>query len=144
MGGEGESGIKSVPITARQLEALVRLAEASARVRLSSKATQEDAKKAIELLHYALSQIGLDPDTGKLDIDRITTGVTATQRSHIVIVREVISQLAKENDAIAEEDIVAQCEAKGLEESKVEEVLVKLSRTGDIFSPKRGFYSKTR
>jgi replicative DNA helicase Mcm len=144
MGGEGESGIKAVPITARQLEALVRLTEASARTRLSPKATKDDAKKAIELLHYTLGQIGLDPDTGKFDIDRITTGVTASQRNHIAIVREVINTLAQSGDLIPEEDILRECELKGLEETKTEEVLMKLSRSGDIFAPKRGFYSKTR
>lgn len=141
MGGDGE-GIKAVPITARQLEALVRLSEASAKVDLRDVVTAEDAKKGIELVHYTLSQIGLDPETGKLDIDRITTGVTASQRNHIVIVREVINELAKQHKQIPEEEIIKECELKGLEESKIEEVLAKLSRTGDIYQPKRGFYSK--
>ena len=144
MGGESESGIKAVPITARQLEALVRLAEASARTRLSPVVTKEDAKKSVELLHYTLGKIGLDPDTGKLDIDRITTGVTASQRNHIAIVRDVINTLAQEGDLVSEEDIIHECTSKGLEETKTEEVLMKLSRSGDIFSPKRGFYQKTR
>ena len=131
MGGkEGEgSGIKSVPITARQLEALVRLTEASAKTRLSKTATREDAKKGIELLHFTLSQIGLDPDTGKLDIDRITTGVTASQRNHIGIVKETISALEKElGQVIPEEEVVKECEQKGMEETKVEEILQKLHR----------------
>ncbi len=141
MGGDGE-GIKSVPITARQLEALVRLSEASAKVDLREVCEKEDAKKAIALLHHTLSQIGLDPDTGKLDIDRITTGVTASQRNHIVIVREAINELAKVHKQIPEEEIIKECELKGLDENKIEEVLAKLSRTGDIYQPKRGFYSK--
>ena len=143
MGGEGESGIKSVPITARQLEALIRLTEASARSRLSKVATADDARKAIDLLHYTLGQIGLDPDTGKLDIDRITTGVTASQRNHIAIVREAINNLSVEKgDLIPEEDIIKECESKGLDEMKTEEILTKLNRSGDIFEPKKGFYSK--
>lgn len=143
MGGDGESGIKSVPITARQLEALIRLTEASARSRLSKVADANDARKAIDLLHYTLGQIGLDPDTGKLDIDRITTGVTASQRNHIAIVREVINNLSTEKgDLIPEEDIVKECELKGLDEIKTEEILTKLNRSGDIFEPKKGFYSK--
>ncbi len=141
-GGDGDS-IKSVPITARQLEALVRLTEASAKTRLSKKATKEDAKKAIELLHYTLSQIGLDPDTGKLDIDRITTGVTASQRNHISVVKEAISTLEKEmGKVIPEEEVIKECEHKGVEETKVEEILEKLHRSGDIYKPKHGFISK--
>lgn len=141
-GSEGEGGIKSVPITARQLEALVRLTEASAKTRLAKVATVDDAKKAIQLLHYTLSQIGMDPDTGRIDIDRITTGVTSSQRNHIVIVREAINELAKEYKQIPEEEIMKLCEKKGLEETKIEEVLQKLNRTGDVFQPKHGFYSK--
>ncbi|MGM5480979.1 MAG: minichromosome maintenance protein MCM [Nanobdellota archaeon] len=140
---EGEGGIKSVPITARQLEALVRITEASAKTRLSKKATKDDAKKAIELLHFTLSQIGMDPDTGKLDIDRITTGVTASQRNHISIVKESISTLEKElGKVIPEEEIIKECEQKGMEETKVEEMLEKLHRSGDIYKPKHGFISK--
>ncbi len=143
VGGDGDSVIKSVPITARQLEALIRLTEASAKSRLSKSATASDAKKAISLLHYTLRQIGLDPDTGKLDIDRITTGVTASQRNHIAIVREAINMLGKEKgDLIPEEDIIKECELKGLDESKTEEILTKLNRSGDIYEPKKGFYSK--
>ena len=139
MGGDDGTGIKAVPITARQLEALVRLTEASAKTRLSSEALKQDAKKAIDLLHYTLGQIGLDPETGKLDIDRITTGVTASQRNHIAVVREVINKLGKElGDLVPEADIVRECEMKGLESTKIDEVLTKLNRTGDIYSPRKG------
>ncbi len=141
-GSESEGGMKSVPITARQLEALVRLTEASAKTRLAEVATVDDAKKAIEILHYTLSQIGMDPDTGKIDIDRITTGVTTSQRNHIVIVREVIKNLSAEfNNKVPEEEIIKLCETKGLTESKVEDVLQKLARTGEIYEPKHGFYA---
>lgn len=143
MASSSEGGVKSVPITPRQLEALVRLSEASAKLRLSSEVTTDDAKKAIEILHYTLSQIGLDPDTGKLDIDRITTGITASQRSHIVIVREVIKSLEDSfGKQIPEDEIKKECSQKGIEDSKIEEVLEKLKRTGDLFEPKKGFYSR--
>ncbi len=144
MGGDGDGGIKAVPITARQLEALVRMTEASAKVKLADEATKEDAKKAIQLLHYTLSQIGLDPETGKLDIDRITTGVTASQRNYISVVKEAIAKLEKiQGKVIPEEEVIKECEGKGLEESKIEEVLEKLYRSGDIFKPKHGFLSRT-
>jgi len=144
MGGDGEGAIKAVPITARQLEALVRMTEASAKVKLSPVASKEDAKKAIELLHFTLGQIGLDPETGKLDIDRITTGVTASQRNYIAVIKEAISTLEKiHGKIIPEEEVIKECEGKGIEESRVEEVLEKLYRSGDIFKPKHGFLSKT-
>ena len=142
MGSDGEGGIKAVPITARQLEALIRLTEASAKTRLATVATRDDAKRATALLDYTLGQIGLDPDTGKLDIDRITTGVSASQRNHITIVREVIKQLssAAPDGLVPEEDVVRECEMKGLPEEKTEEILQRLNKSGDVYCPKAGFY----
>lgn len=140
--GSGEQ-IKAIPISARQLEALVRLAEASAKVRLSKKVMQEDAKVAIDLVHYCLSQIGLDPETGKIDIDRITTGITAKTRSNIHVVKDTITELEKAvGQTIPVEDLVRECELKGISEKDVEETLEKLKRSGDIYSPKQGFISK--
>ena len=51
-------GSDVVPITLRQFEALIRLAEASARVQLSSVVRKEDAKRAIRLMKYSLEQLG--------------------------------------------------------------------------------------
>ncbi|MBU1975862.1 MAG: ATP-binding protein, partial [Nanoarchaeota archaeon] len=59
----GEVAIKPIPISARQLEALIRLSEACAKTRLANTVTKKDARRAIDLVHYCLSQIGLDPET---------------------------------------------------------------------------------
>ena len=85
-------GIKSIPITARQLEALIRLAEASAKVRLSNKVTREDARHAIDLLEYCLNQVARDATTGRIDIDQISTGVSTAQRSKIIVIKELLVQ----------------------------------------------------
>ncbi|RLE38652.1 hypothetical protein DRJ17_03265 [Candidatus Woesearchaeota archaeon] len=139
----GEAGLKSVPLTARQLEALVRMTEANARLRLSQEATRQDAKRAIDLLHYCLSNIGIDPETGKFDIDRISTGITTSERSKLVVVREIINELEnKIGKTIPIEDVVEAAAAQGVEESQVEEAIEKLKRSGDIFEPRRGFLSK--
>jgi len=141
--GGGEDGIRTIPISARQLEGLVRFTEASARVRLSKKATKKDAKKAIELIEYCLIQIGLDRETGKIDIDRIATGISAYQRSHIITVKEIISDLeSKLGKTIPIDDVIEEAKLKGLDEEKVEETLEKLKRVGEIFEPRRGFISK--
>ena len=142
--GEGnEGGIKAIPISARQLEALVRLSEASARVRLSDKVTKQDAQRAIELVHFTLTQIGVDPETGKIDIDRITTGITATQRGTVSIIKELISELeAKIGKMIPVDDIIAAAKEKNISEDKVDEVLASLNKWGDIFFPKPGFMQR--
>ncbi|MBU2560931.1 MAG: ATP-binding protein [Nanoarchaeota archaeon] len=141
-GGE-EGGIKAIPITARQLEGLVRLAEASARSRLSDKVTKRDSRKAIELLHFCMSQIGIDPDTGKIDVDVLTTGVSSSARSHIIVIKEVINDLEnKIGKTIPVEDVIRESQDKGVSADKAEEVIEKLKRAGDIFEPKRGFIQK--
>lgn len=142
-GGEGTTS--AVPISARQLEALVRLSEASAKSRLWPKVTKQDAQRAIDLVHYCLSQIGIDPETGKFDIDRITTGITARQRSNVGVVKEVLNELEKAiGKIIPEDDIIREAEIKGVAEDKVTEILTKLTRQGDLFTPKNGFFSKVR
>ena len=137
----GESS--AVPISARQLEALVRLSEASAKVRLAEKVNVADAKRAIELTHYCLTQIGVDPETGKFDIDRITTGVTASQRGNIGMVKDVINELEKAiGKMIPLDDVVREAEIKGISQDKTTEIVEKLKRSGDLFSPKNGFISR--
>ncbi len=141
--GEGEGSYKSVPISARQLEALVRLAEASAKLRLSKVVEKEDADKAVELLHYCLSQIGIDPETGKIDIDRITTGITASQRNKIHTLKEVIAELEGQiGKAIPIEEITKLALERGIDEAKTDELIERLKRDGDIFEPRHGFISR--
>lgn len=146
-GGDDErseqQAIKSVPITARQLEALVRLSEASARSRLSEKVTRMDAQRAIELVHYCMQQIGMDPDTGKFDMDRVMTGISAAQRSHISIMKELIQELEGTiGKIIPIEDVVREAGIKGVAEDTAHEVIERLKRGGDIYSPKHGFISR--
>lgn len=138
-----EAGNRSIPISARQLEALVRLAEASARARFSNKVTKKDSARAIELVHFCLTQVGLDPETGQIDIDRISTGIPSSERNKIIHVKEIISDLENRvGKTIPIDDLIRECIEKGIEEDKVEEVIEKLKRSGDIFEPRRGFIQK--
>ena len=143
-GAGDEAGIKSIPITARQLEALVRLSEASAKLKLAKVVTKKDAQKAIELIDYCLNQIAKDKDTGKIDIDRISSRITATQRGSISVVKEVIGSLEEQMGAkiIPIENIIETAKGKNIAKEQVEEILEKLRRSGDIFEPKRGFIQR--
>ncbi|MFT4261719.1 MAG: LAGLIDADG family homing endonuclease [Candidatus Woesearchaeota archaeon] len=141
--GNPEEKVQSIPISARQLEGLIRMSEASARTRLSDKVTRKDAKVAIDLLHHCLTLIGYDAETGKFDIDRITTGITASQRSNIAIIKDLISELeAQLGKMIPLEDLIREAEIKGVGEEKTNEIIEKLKRSGDLFSPRNGFISK--
>lgn len=142
-GSEEEGGNRSVPISARQLEALVRLAEASAKMRLSSKVTRKDAQRAIDILHHCLTLVGYDPETKKFDIDRISTGISASTRSNIFTIKDIINELeGKLGKTIPLNDIIMAAKEKGIESDKAEETIEKLKRSGDLYEPKRGFISK--
>ncbi len=139
-----EKGVQSIPITARQLEGLVRLSEAAAKVRLSLLVEKEDAPKAIELTDYCLNQIAKDVETGKIDIDRLSSPITATQRSTISVIKEIINELETQmgEKIIPIEEITNAAQGKNIAKEKIEEILEKLRRSGDIFEPKRGFVQR--
>ena len=135
--------IKAIPVSARQLEALIRLSEASAKVELRPEVLKRDAQRAIALLQYSLEQVGMDPETGKIDIDTLTTGITASQRNHVSTVKEIINELEKVfGKQIPQEDIERECEMRGVTKDKIEEILEKMKRAGDIYSPRHGIISK--
>ncbi|MCK5112529.1 MAG: minichromosome maintenance protein MCM, partial [Thermoplasmatales archaeon] len=135
----------SVPFTPRQLEAFVRLAEASARVRLSEGVTVEDAKRAISIIDQYLRRVGMDRETGKFDIDIIATGISHTQQSRMRSIIDIIQKLcnASEDDNAARSDIVSEAEIQGIESSKVEGALDRLKRNGQIYEPIHGKYRVT-
>ena len=138
-GPVGEEIVQPIPISARQLEALVRLSEGSARVRLSAKVTRKDAIRAIDLLKYCLMQVGFDRETGRIDIDRISTGIPASTRGKIISIREIINSLEKKvGKKVLIQDIIKEASEKGMTLSEVEESIDKLKRSGDIFEPKPG------
>ncbi len=136
-------GVKSVPISARQLQALVRLSEASARIRLDNTATASDARKAIRLLKNYLKEVGTDPETGQLDIDRIATGVTATQRDRMGKIIRILDNLEnKFGNEIPEEDILVEAENEGIEKQKAKEILQNMLKKGELFEPRHGIISR--
>ncbi|MFT4303298.1 MAG: minichromosome maintenance protein MCM [Candidatus Woesearchaeota archaeon] len=134
---------KSVPITARQLEGLVRLSEANARLRLADKITKTDAQNAVNLVHHCLKLIAFDEETGTFDVDRIATDTPSSQRNKILIIKEIINELEnKVGKTIKIEDIDEMAKDKGMSEEEISEVIDKLKRSGDIFEPKRGSIQK--
>ncbi len=137
-----EGVVKPIPISARQLDALIRLSEASAKMKLKKKVSKDDAKLAISILKYYLMQVGFDQDTKTFDIDRIATGVSTSQRSKVILVREAISRLeGRMGKLIPIEELEKELEEK-LQKDDVEESIQKLKQTGDIFEPRKGYIQK--
>ncbi|XP_069367870.1 DNA replication licensing factor MCM4 isoform X2 [Paralichthys olivaceus] len=86
--GSGRGMVSAYP---RQLESLIRLAEAHAKVRFSEKVETIDVEEAKRLHREALKQSATDPRTGFVDISILTTGMSATARKR----KEEVAQALK-------------------------------------------------
>jgi replicative DNA helicase Mcm len=132
-----------ISITLRQYEALIRLAEASAKVQLKGVVTEEDAVRAINLMKASLRQFGLDIETGMIDIDRAEGHISAKERSRIRIVLDVIDELEKAiGKNIPKEEIVRRAKEQGVDAFSIEKILNELKNKGDLFEPRSGVLQK--
>ncbi|MFQ5918981.1 MAG: LAGLIDADG family homing endonuclease [Thermoplasmata archaeon] len=129
--GEGETG--TVPITPRQLEAFIRLAEASARARLSPEVEEEDAERSVHIVEYWLERVtGIE---GGFDIDIVAVGLSQSQRAQMITLREIIGELAERDGAADLKDITEAAEERGVPPNRVEAWLKRWSQEGEVYSP---------
>ncbi|WP_256546018.1 LAGLIDADG family homing endonuclease [Halobellus inordinatus] len=134
-----------VPVTARKLEALVRLSEASARLRLSDTVEREDAVRVTEIVESCLRDIGMDPETGEFDADIVETGTSKNQRDRIKDIKHLIEELEDEYEEGAPVDEVIERAGGdlGLEESKAEDEIENLKRKGELYEPRQNYLRTT-
>ena len=137
----GDSPNRPIPIGARQLEALVRLSEAHARMKLHKEVTKEDAEVAIELVKGYLMQVGYDEETKTIDIDKIG-GNPASARNKISVVRETIEELENKLGKLIPFEEVEKALKDKMSASDIDEAIGKLLKTGDLFRPRRGYIQK--
>ncbi len=139
---KSDSEIKPISITARQLEGIIRLSEAHAKLHLQDSVTREDAKVAILLLKHSLTQVGYDEDTKTFDIDRITTGIPSSERKRILLVREMISQLESRLGKLIPLEELERILAGKLSDIELNDALTNLKKDTFIFEPKKGFIQR--
>ncbi|WP_225335774.1 minichromosome maintenance protein MCM [Halomicrobium urmianum] len=134
---QGTDEDAAVPVTARKLEAMVRLAEASARMRLSDTVEEDDAERATSITRYCMEQIGVDPETGEFDADVVETGTSKSQRDRIQNIRGIIADIEDEYDEGAPIDVVIErAEEVGIDEPKAESEIEKLKQKGEVYEPR--------
>ena len=134
----------AVAITLRQYEALLRLAEASAKIRLDTVVRKEDAERSIRLMMASLMQLGYDMETKTFDVDRLEGGVPSSKRDKMIRLLNMLGELQKdtENNMAAIDDLKAAAENEGI--GSVDEIVDNLGKRGDIFFPRHGFIKRTR
>ncbi|MFQ1021530.1 MAG: minichromosome maintenance protein MCM [Thermoprotei archaeon] len=129
-----------VAITPRQLEGLIRLTKAEARLRLRDMATVEDAQEAINLTKMYLSQVGIDPETGMPDIGPVTTGMTHTQQNRASLFLKTLEEMLDESkgEDVELEKFKEELAEKGMGEAEFERLYRSFLRDGEIFEPSPG------
>lgn len=139
--GSESGGI--VAITPRQLEALIRLTEAHAKMALKTVATEEDAAEAIRLMREYLYQFGVTEE-GVPDIDIIAAGKPKSVRDKMMLIEEIVRELTKETDLECApiKQIVERAKQQGLSSQEVGDLINRLHKEGLIFEKKTGCYSR--
>ena len=145
MRARSEEPDSPITITPRQLEALVRLAEAHAKMALSEVVTEKDAEAAIDLMTYFLKSVGIDVETRKIDIDVVMTGQSRSQREKILILMDLIKEMIEENNGepVKREDVIQRAVERGFDEAFVRKIIEKLHESGELIEPRPGYILRT-
>lgn len=139
-GGEASA----ISITARQLESLIRIAEARARVHLREEVTVEDAEAAIILMQKSLEQVGIDVETGKIDIDILYTGKPRSLQLLLQKVLEIVGERERKEGFITDDDLYETLSTDhGIGRTEASRLIGILMRDGTIYSPRPGTYRRT-
>lgn len=129
----------AVPITPRQIEGLVRIAEASAKARLSEKVEVVDADRSITLHTFMMNAIMRDKETGAFDVDIIATGKPKSQVDKINTVMSIVQELQKSYDLVEINKIVEEAATYQIAEADCRRFIDELIYKGDLYKVKHGF-----
>ncbi len=139
-------GIKqgATPITPRQIEGLVRIAEASAKSRLSENIILRDAEIAVSLFEFMFKTLAVD-SSGRRDIDMLMTGVPKEKVNQINSIIALIKKIDDDTGAGAPiVTVLDEAEKQGISRDKTTKFINELERSGDIYSPKAGILKIVR
>jgi replicative DNA helicase Mcm len=133
-----------VAITARQLESLVRAAEARARVALRNEVSAEDAEAAITIMKRSLGEVGIDLSSYKMDIDLIMTGKPKSMRDRLQIILSTLMEMEKETGIVEKMAFLSELETKhSIPRGEAERLIGQLLREGTVYEPRENYLKKT-
>jgi replicative DNA helicase Mcm len=133
-----------VAITARQLESLVRTAEARARATLRKEVLAEDAEAAISIMKRSLEEVGIDLSSYKIDIDIIMTGKSKSMRDKLQVILSTLMEMEKDTGIVEKAALLGELEAKNkIPRGEAERFIGQLLREGTIYEPREGYLKKT-
>lgn len=133
-----------VAITARQLEALVRIAEARSRAALRREVLGEDAEAAISIMKRSLEEVGIDLSSYKMDIDIIMTGKPKSVRDRLHIILSTLIEMEKETGMVEKAALLNELEITNkITRDDAKRLIAQLLREGTIYEPREGYLKKT-
>jgi len=135
--------VAAISITARQLESLVRIAEARARAHLRNEVTAEDAEAATAIMHQSLEQVGIDMETGQIDIDILYSGKPRSLQSKLQKVLNVISEMERISGSVRDDDLYATLQSDhSINQAEASRLIGVLMKDGTIYLPRPKFYKR--
>ena len=132
-----------ITVTPRQLEGLVRLATARARLLMKTQVDAEDAERAIFLIQSMLEDAGVDVNTGKVDLG-VLQGRPHSEVSKMQLFMDVMKSLeGDEKRPVEEKTFVKELVKTGkFTDEEARKYIKKLQRESAIYESKPGHYNR--
>lgn len=123
----------AAPITPRQIQSVIRLSEAMARMRLSAEVTLKDADAALEIFDMCIKSIATDKKTGKIDMGKLGQGLSANKKNLIGTIKECVTNEPRISLSL----LIAKLEERSYKnENEIREVVKEMVKNGDLMEPK--------
>ena len=131
-----------ITVTPRQLEGLIRLATARARLLLKNQVEEEDAQRAIDLLQNMFEDAGIDVNTGKVDLG-VLQGKPRSEVSKMQSFMEILQTLEGEPKKPVEESKLIEelVKTEKFTEEEARNIVRKMVREASIYESKPGHYN---
>ncbi len=132
-----------ITVTPRQLEGIIRLSTARARLLMKDKVEEEDAERAIYLIESMLQDAGVDVNTGKVDLG-VLQGRPRSEVSKMQLFMDVLKGLEGDNKAAVEErTFVKELEkTEKFTEEEARNYIRRMLREASIYESKPGCYNR--
>lgn len=117
LGEDVRAAERRITATTRQLESMIRLAEAHAKMRLSDEVTAHDVLEAVRLIQSALKQAATDARTGLIDVGLLTEGTSASERRRKQdlkkAITDVLDEMTRQGGAARYADVLRRINEQG-------------------------------
>ena len=132
-----------ITVTPRQLEGIIRLSTARARLLMKDQVEEEDAERAIFLIQSMLQDAGVDVNTGKVDLG-VLQGRPRSEVSKMQLFMDVLKSLEGDNKvAVEEKAFVKELEkTQKFTEEEARNYIRRMLREASIYESKPGHYNR--